>query len=70
MVYDDNASSKVKEDNPLTPKQDNSWMEAIPLRDGCIHGFTKCAICESAPRAIKLRKERDAAQATRSDNTK
>lgn len=32
MSYDENESSKVKADNPLTPKPDNSWMEALPLK--------------------------------------
>lgn len=32
MSYEENESSKVKTDNPLTPKQDNSWIEALPER--------------------------------------
>lgn len=32
MSYDNDTSRDIKADNPLTPKQDNAWMEAIPLK--------------------------------------
>lgn len=33
MSYEDDASSRVKNNNPLTPKPDNSWMKSLPEVD-------------------------------------
>lgn len=32
MTTEENESQSTKIDNPLTPKQDNSWAEAIPKK--------------------------------------
>lgn len=32
MSYDGHESRDIKAENPLTPKPDNSWIQAIPIR--------------------------------------
>ena len=33
MIYDGNESRDIKAENPLTPKPDNAWMEALPIKN-------------------------------------
>jgi hypothetical protein len=53
MSYDENKSSEVKADNPLTPKRDSSWMEALPIKRQPWDKPERASVDEAAMRCVE-----------------